>query len=259
MILEKILSLPMSRFRKKVSLWLTTSYLGSKLFKGLQRALIHTLSDHGKVILSYNKGHDPGAIAIIRKLRVGNQMLLGENEAYQLFMAVKATGKVHGDIAELGVFKGGSAALICEAKGNKTLHALDTFEGIPDTCEFDWLFTKGQFRASLETTRDVLNAYPNVHIYKGVFPQTARALRSTTFSFVNIDADLYRTTIDGLHFFYPRMEAGGIIMCHDYGLAEGVRRAVDEFFTDKPECVLPLTGSYCMIVRWQKSNDGRPE
>ena len=42
-------------------------------------------------------------------------------------MAVKATRKLSGDIAEVGVYRGGSAMIICEAKGNKKLHLFDTF------------------------------------------------------------------------------------------------------------------------------------
>jgi len=35
------------------------------------------------------------------------------NEAYQIFMAVKNTRKIKGDIAEVGVYRGGSARIIC--------------------------------------------------------------------------------------------------------------------------------------------------
>ena len=35
-------------------------------------------------------------------------------------------------MAEVGVYQGVSAKLICEAKGDKELHVFDTFEGLPD-------------------------------------------------------------------------------------------------------------------------------
>ena len=35
-------------------------------------------------------------------------------------------------MAEVGVYQGVSAKLICEAKGDKELHLFDTFEGLPD-------------------------------------------------------------------------------------------------------------------------------
>jgi hypothetical protein len=82
-------------------------------------------------------------------------MLLADNEAYQLFATVKAVAKIQGDIAEVGVFKGGSAKLICEAKGNKRLHLFDTFEGIPKVETIDTpKFYKGQYSSSLEDVKN---------------------------------------------------------------------------------------------------------
>ena len=46
-------------------------------------------------------------------------------------MAAKITGKVTGDIAEVGVYKGGSAKIICSAKGDRHLHLFDTFAAFP--------------------------------------------------------------------------------------------------------------------------------
>src|SRR5207248_4885047 len=37
------------------------------------------------------------------------------------------------------------------------------------------------------------------------------------FSFVHIDTDWPEPTSESLAFFYPRIEAGGIIVCDDYG------------------------------------------
>ncbi len=47
------------------------------------------------------------------------------------------TEKIKGELAEVGVYKGGSAKLICEAKGNSILHLFDTFEGLPNVGEND--------------------------------------------------------------------------------------------------------------------------
>ena len=47
------------------------------------------------------------------------------------------------------------------------------------------------------------------------------------------------------------MNKGGIIMSHDYFYAEGVRKAFDEFFSDKPEPIIELPSTYtqCLIVK----------
>ena len=60
---------------------------------------------------------------------------------------------------------------------------------------------------------------------------------------------LYEGTLDCLRFFYPRMVAGGVIISHDYSILTGVKRAFDEFFADKPEGVVELPTTQCMVVK----------
>jgi predicted O-methyltransferase YrrM len=36
------------------------------------------------------------------------------------------------------------------------------------------------------------------------------------FAFVSLDMDLYKPTLEGLRYFYPRMSRGGIIAIHDF-------------------------------------------
>jgi hypothetical protein len=45
------------------------------------------------------------------------------------------------------------------------------------------------------------------------------------------------------------MSSGGIILSHDYVIADGVRKAFDEFFAHKAETVLELTGNQCLVVK----------
>ena len=90
----------------------------------------------------------------------------------------------------------------------------------------------------------------NVRIYKGLFPGTASPVANQSFAFVHLDADLYQSTKDSLEFFYPRMEKGGIILTHDFASRrEGVYRAFQEFFRERPEPVIELTGNQAMIVK----------
>ena len=69
------------------------------------------------------------------------------------------------------------------------------------------------------------------------------------FSFVHMDVDLYESTKSCLDFFYPRMSRGGVIISHDYLGSIGVKTAFDEYFKDKPEPVLEVTDSQCLIVK----------
>jgi len=89
----------------------------------------------------------------------------------------------------------------------------------------------------------------NVHIYKGLFPETAGPVTDKKFSLVNLDVDTYESTKKCLEFFYPRMNAGGVIISHDYLTVPGVRKAVDEYFQDKPEPVVETAASQCIVVK----------
>jgi hypothetical protein len=187
----------------------------------------------------------------LRKIRKETELLLEDIEAYHIYMAVKTTQKVPGDIAEVGVYRGGSAKIICSAKGDKALHLFDTFEGLPKVDEIDmvWPFYEGKFAASFEDVQAYLKENQNVHFYKGIFPATSDPVKDTMFSLVNLDVDCYESTKESLEFFYPRMSRGGIIISHDYITAPGVKKAFDDFFESRMEPVLETAGSQCLVVK----------
>ncbi|MGB7992143.1 TylF/MycF/NovP-related O-methyltransferase [Methanoregula sp.] len=187
----------------------------------------------------------------LKKIRSDTDLLLEDIEAYQIYMAAKITEKVPGDIAEVGVYKGGSAKIICSAKGKRALHLFDTFAGLPQVDEVDavWPFYKGKFAASYDEVKTYLAQEKNVFLYKGIFPDTSGPVEDKKFSFVNLDVDTYNSTKQCLEFFYPRMNSGGVIVSHDYLTAPGVRKAVDEYFADKPEPVVETAASQCIVVK----------
>ena len=86
-----------------------------------------------------------------------------------------------------------------------------------------------------------------VFYYKGLFQDTCGQVKDIKFSLVHLDVDLYKSTKDCLEFFYSRMEKGGIIFSHDYSTL-GVKQAFDEFFKDKPNAVINLSTSQCIVV-----------
>jgi hypothetical protein len=188
---------------------------------------------------------------ILKKIRSETELLLEDIEAYHIYMTVKRTQKVPGDIAEVGVYKGGSAKIICAAKGDKSLHLFDTFEGLPKVEDIDmvWPFYEGKFAASFDSVKEYLKDNSNVFFYKGIFPGTSDPIKDKTFSMVNLDVDTYESTKMCLEFFYTRMSPGGIILSHDYVTAPGVKKAFDDFFADKRDPVLETAGSQCLVVK----------
>jgi hypothetical protein len=202
------------------------------------------------VLSSYRSAEKRPVIDLINQTKGKTDMKLGLDEAYQIYSATKRTQKILGDIAEVGTYRGGSAKLICEAKGDKALHLFDTFEGLPEkaACD-DKRFFKGLFASSLDAVKSLLKDYPNVTFYKGLFPDTALPIMNKRFSFVHLDVDIYQSTIDSLTFFYPRMSKGGVLISHDYAYSSGVKKAFDEFFADRLEPVIELSGSQCLVVK----------
>jgi O-methyltransferase len=173
-------------------------------------------------------------------------------EMINLYNLIKKTLQIDGDIAEVGVFKGGSAKIICEVKENKKLHLFDTFKGLPPTnSRYDTLTEGIMHETSLEQVKNYLSGYKNVYFYQGIFPDTAKKLTNTQFSFVNLDVDIYESTKKSLEFFYPRLNKGGIILTHDYNdvLTPGVKIAFNDFFTSKPEQIIELWDTQAMIIK----------
>lgn len=237
---------------KKTIEWFVTTRLFVPLGKFVNIAFNHAVFFKNGVILYYDDPKRSKVINLVKKIKLEVKLLMTINEAYQVYMAVRNTKKIKGDIAEVGVYKGGLAKIICEAKGERPLHLFDTFEGIPELSKWDTGdYHKGELEASLKDVKTYLKKYRNVYFYKGFFPNSANSIKNKKFSFVNIDVDIYESTLNCLKFFYPRINPGGVIISHDYinEKAGGVRKAFDNFFEDKPEPILEISGSQCLVVK----------
>jgi len=142
---------------------------------------------------------------------------------------VEATACIPGDMAELGVFAGGSAKIISQACPSKKLHLFDTFEGLPQDDVWDIGHKKGEFACAISDVQIYLDGQ-NVEFHPGFFPDTTQGLNHS-YSFVHLDADLYESTKAGIEYFWPRLEEGGILMLDDYNnpTCPGVKKAVAEF------------------------------
>ncbi len=220
------------------------------LFLSLVRKAIFKGSS---VLVSYNGA---GQASIMRRVVAVSKevgMALEKNEAFQLVVAVKATAHIPGDIAEVGTYTGGSSRLIGEYKNpTKNLYLFDTFEGLPESTTEDdaHKWGKGKFYATFEQVSAYMAGIKNVFITKGLFPASAPVMvQCSQFSFVHLDVDLYQATKDSLEFFYPRMNKGAILISHDYPSSKGVKKAFDDFFADKPEPLIQLSGIQVMFVK----------
>ena len=181
--------------------------------------------------------------------------LVDHARCYILHQFAKQAAGLPGDLAEVGVYKGGTAkllALTISPRAKKELHLFDTFTGMPAADASADCHHEGDLGdTSLEAVQRSLRDCSNVHFYKGFFPATAGPIESLRFCMVHIDADIYKSVKDSCVFFYPRMEKGGIMVFDDYGFPScpGARKAVDEFFADKPESPVYLPSGQCVVFR----------
>lgn len=167
-------------------------------------------------------------------------------ECAELYQAASSCEKVSGDMAEAGVFLGGTARLILSGS-KKHLHLFDTFEGLPHD---EGNFASGEWKGSLPDVKRNLAEYADrLTFHPGLFPASTAGLDDLRFSFVHLDLDLYTSTFAALEWFWPRLEKGGILLSHDYPLSEGVVRAFHEFFDERPEPIIRLSGNQCLVVK----------
>jgi len=180
--------------------------------------------------------------------------LVGRVQCYMIYQYAKHVASLPGDIAEVGVYKGGTARLLAKVfePTGKAIHLFDTFSGMPLTDSSKDIHKEGDFNdTSLESVRNYLNDCRHVRLYKGLFPATSKPISESMFCMVHVDVDIYKSVMDCCEFFYPCMEKGGIIIFDDYGVLDcpGAKIAVDEFFSDKPEHPIYLQTGQCIVAR----------
>ncbi|MCF8233343.1 MAG: TylF/MycF family methyltransferase [Bacteroidales bacterium] len=144
--------------------------------------------------------------------------------------------EIPGELAELGVYKGESARIIHAITPERKLHLFDTFAGFQPNDLLNETGTAATYTprnfadCSPQGVTDLLGKSENIVIHQGHFPESTKDLGELRFAFVNMDADLYRPTLAGLEYFYPRLSPGGVIIIHDYNYKwPGLMQAVDEF------------------------------
>jgi O-methyltransferase len=104
---------------------------------------------------------------------------------------------------------------------------------------------------SLEDVREYVG-YAELTIYfKGLFEEVLPNLPENQFSFVHVDCDLYKSVITVCRYIYDRVNSRGLILFDDYGFKgePGVKLAVDEFFTDKPEKPFYLPTGQALVFK----------
>jgi O-methyltransferase len=147
--------------------------------------------------------------------------------------------KIDGDVAECGVYRGGSARLLSTVFPNKKIYLFDSFEGMIEDDLIDEGHKKGDFKereSSLEEVQRYLSDKPNCLFYKGWIPSSTSFLTNETFSLVHLDLDLYQSTKSAIEVFWPRLVIGGSMIFDDVNWPNcpGVDKCLIECFSNIP-------------------------
>jgi hypothetical protein len=169
---------------------------------------------------------------------------------------------LEGDYLEFGVFRGETFrnAIRAARQGYRATHpggfpgrflAFDSFQGLPAVASMDDpvnLYSAGEFAASqndFENTLGSLRQQARVEVVPGWFnetlrPETAQRLAIRKAAFVNIDCDLYESTLSVLQFITPMLQTGTVLYFDDWfslrgSMAHGEARAAREWLDAHPE------------------------
>jgi O-methyltransferase len=186
--------------------------------------------------------------------KISSITLLPVTKCYMLYSMARHVLALPGQVAECGVYRGGTAFLLATLlKAKKTLYLFDTFSGIPagDPEKDNRYVQGGDFSdTSLYDVRKLLQDFDSLEFRPGVVPHTFSGLEWEQFSFAHIDLDIYHPIVNALEFFFPRMSKGGLIVLDDYGAEEcrGALLAVNDFCAsiNRPPIILP-TGQAAIV------------
>lgn len=210
-----------------------------------------------RTLLSQPKESDPAFRQLMKEVR--GRTLMDERRCFMLFQFALSASRLQGDVAEVGVYRGGTARLLARAvaTARKTVRLFDTFAGMPSTDPQRDRHRTGDFGdAPLEEVRSYLADCPNVSFHPGLFPSTVVPFEETSFCLSHIDVDIYSSVRDCCAFFYPRTVPGGLLVFDDYGFRScpEAKQAVDEFFASRPERPQWLPTGQAVVVLGSEAN-----
>ena len=123
---------------------------------------------------------------------------------------------VPGAAAELGVYRGFFARCINLLLPERKLYLFDSFEGFAENaCAAD-SFQAAHRNTAIDKVLAIMPHPDSIRVKPGFFPASLDGLEER-FCLVSLDVDFYQTTLDGLRYFWPRLEQGGYLLLHDWG------------------------------------------
>jgi O-methyltransferase len=178
---------------------------------------------------------------------------------HELWTLLGELREVPGAILEVGVWRGGTGALLgARAKGlelDETVYLCDTWTGVVKTTDVDTYYRDGKHD---DTSRAIVErlvadmGLANVELLEGIFPdETGDRIAGETFRLCHCDVDVYESAKGVLDWVWPRLSPGGVVVFDDYGFSAcpGVTKLVDEQRMRDDRLVLHNLNGHGILVK----------
>lgn len=198
---------------------------------------------------------------------------------FMVYQIIKAHNEIFKDkttsVLEFGVDRGGTLSTICKfVKSNTNIYAIDSFGIFADQIkknvtnfdphylgkykpftketrfkEFDYKVLENNLNQLIEKKESKLKIIP------GYFPENIKqedfkTISNIKYSFVHLDFDLYKPTVEAIKFITPRLEKNAIILADDYNFInqEGVKKAIKDTGINLNRCIQTQSGQLVLYT-----------
>ena len=178
--------------------------------------------------------NDAEFLAVYDKIKT--HTLVDVYRCHELWTLAKQAAAIDGDILEVGVWRGGSGAILARAAaaGGKRVYLADTFVGVVKAGDQDTKSKGGEHAdTSIVMVAELMASLgiENVELLMGVFPDDTQQRIGGKIAMLHCDVDVYSSAKDIVDWCLPRLAAGAMLVFDDYGFfgCDGVTRFCDEF------------------------------
>ncbi len=169
--------------------------------------------------------------------RVREHTMVDIFRCHELWSLARQTADIDGDILEVGVWRGGTGAILARAVAglpDKRVYLADTFTGVVKAGGMDPTYVGGEHAdTSVGTVVALMDSVsaPKVELLVGVFPEETRHRIRGRIAMLHCDVDVYESSRDIVEWCLPRLPVGGVILFDDYGFmgCQGITTFCDEF------------------------------
>jgi O-methyltransferase len=189
--------------------------------------------------------------------RIKSNTLVDIYRCYELFTLGLQMRTVPGDYLEVGVWRGGTGALLASAVSsdhNKHVFLADTFTGVVKAGIDDTVYVGGEHAdTSVNLVKDLLKSLnlSNCTLLQGIFPDETGKYLKGKLALLHCDVDVYSSARGVVEWGIPFLSQGGAIVFDDYGFSgcEGVTRLVNELRADSQFIFIHNLNGHAILIK----------